>query len=140
MGKSLRPEHINFFTARMNEHSRVSNWLLVENEHEFLFRIRRELNGTVSDVIVHLTDAYRYGLADFYARPTELRAGSYVVIGMPHADAAPDVIDVAKEERIGIGHIGKFMGALNSKNIWEYMSPDERRRKQEEQQRGEPWA
>ena len=58
------------------------------------------------------------------------------MIGMPHADAAPEVVEVAKEERIGIGHIGKFMGALNSKNIWEYMSPDERRRKQEEQQRG----
>ena len=27
------------------------------------------------------------------------------------------------------------MGALNYKNIWEYMTPDERRRKEEEQRR-----
>ena len=135
MGKALRPEHIAFFTVRMNEHNLVSNWEPIANEHEYVFKIRRILSGSQGDVIVHLTDAYRYGLAEFYARPGQLRAGSYVVIGMPHADSAADVIEAAKLERIGIGHIGKFMGALNHKNIWEYISPDERRQKKAEQQR-----
>ncbi len=134
MGKALRPEHISFFTARMNDHTRVRAWEPIANRHEYLFRIRRTLSGSQSDVIVHLTDTYRYGLAEFFARPKEIRAGSYVVIGMPHADAAPEVIEKAREHRIGIGHIRKFMGALNYKNIWEYMTVDERRRKEEEQQ------
>lgn len=137
MGKALRPEHRDFFTARMDEHNLVSNWELIANQHEYLFRIRRTLSGCASDMIVHLTDAYRYGLAEFFARPTQLRAGSYVVIGMPHADAEPEVIDEAKQHLIGIGHIGKFMGALNYKNIWEYMTPDERQQEQEEQRRRE---
>ena len=127
MGKALRSEHLAFFTSRMDEHNRVSNWVLIENQHEYLFRITHMLGGSKSDVIVHLTDAYRYGLAEFYARPNELRAGSYVVIGMPHADADSEVIEKAKEHRIGIGHIGKFMGALNYRNLWEYVSPEERR-------------
>ena len=110
MGKVLRPEHLNFFTSRMDEHSRVSSWMLIDNQHEFLFRIRRTLSGSDSDVIVHLTDAYRYGLAEFFARPKELQPGSYVVIGMPHADAAPEASEEAREHRIGIGHIGEFMG------------------------------
>ena len=132
MGKALRPEHIAYFTSRMNEHSRVRNWLPIEDEHEYLFRIRRKLTGSESDVIVHLTDAYRYGLAEFYARPNQLRAGSYIVIGMPHADAASEVIEQAKEHSIGVGHIRKFMGALNYENIWEYLTPAERRTEEEE--------
>ena len=135
MGKALRQEHIDFFTARMNVHDRVTNWEPIVSQDEYLFKITRTISGSKSDVIVHLTDAYRYGLADFYARPGQLRAGSYVVIGMPHADAAAKVIETAKLAHIGIGHIGKFMGALNHKNIWEYISPDERQQNEAEQQR-----
>ena len=134
MGKALRTEHLNFFTARMDGHSRVDSWELIADQYEYLFRIRRTLAGSTSDVTVHLTDAYRYGLAEFYARPKQIRAGSYVVIGMPHADAGPGVIDELKQHRIGIGHVGKFMGALNYKNTWEYMTPAERRH--EEMQQG----
>ena len=135
MGKVLRPEHISFFTARMDDHDRVINWEPIENQDEYLFRIRRTLNRSENDITVHLTDAYRYGLAEFYARPGELGVGSYVVVGMPHADADSEVIEIAKGKSIGIGSIGKFMGALNHKNIWEYMTPDERQRKKLEQQR-----
>ena len=135
MGKSLRREQIGFFTARMDEHNLVSSWEPIANQHEYLFMIRRTLAGSKSDVIVHLTDAYRYGLAELFARPKQLRAGSYVVIGVPHADADVEVIEIAKNHRIGIGHIGKFMGALNYENIWEYMTPEERRQKEQEQQR-----
>ena len=130
MGKTLRPEQIIFFDARMKEHNLVSNWVPITDQHEYLFRVRRKLSGSESDVIVHLTDAYRYGLAEFFARPKQLRAGSYVVIGMPHADADPEVVEEAMKRRIGIGHIGKFMGALNYKNIWEYMTPEERQQKE----------
>ena len=131
MGKALRPEHIGFFTSRMDEHSRVINWMPIVNENEYLFRIRRSVSRSQEDVVVHLTDAYRYGLAEFYARPSELKTGSFVVIGMPHADADSEVIEKAKEYGIGIGHTGKFMGALNVQNIWEYKSPEERRNEEE---------
>ena len=140
MGKALRPEHIGFFTARMDEHNRVSLWEPITNQHEYLFRIRRTLPGSQSDVIVHLTDTYRYGLAEFYARPNQLKSGSFVVIGMPHADADSEVIEIARVHHIGIGHIGKFMGALNSMNIWEYMTREERERKEEEQRRRQTGA
>lgn len=140
MGKALRPEHIAFFTARMDEHSRVLSWKLIADKHEYMFKIRRRLYRSENHVIVHLTDAYRYGLAEFYARPKQLRSGSYVVIGMPHASADQEVIDEARKQQIGIGHIGKFMGALNYKNSWEYMTPDERQQKEQEQRRRESEA
>ena len=135
MGKDLRSEHISFFTDRMDEHHLVGSWEVIDNQHEYLFKVRRTLFGSESEVVVHLTDAYCYSLAEFYVRPNQLQAGSYVVIGMPHADAEREVIELAKKERIGIGHNKKFMGALNLENVWEYLSPEEREQKREEQRR-----
>lgn len=131
MGKVLRSEHLDFFASRMNEHDKVISWMPIPSEDEYLFRITRRTGNSRNNIIVHLTDAYRYSLAEFYARPSELKAGSFVVIGMPHADAYDDVIDEARKGRIGVGHIGKFMGALNYRRMWEYWSPEERRRREE---------
>ena len=140
MGKALRREHITFFTARMDEHDLVERWVPIPDEHEYLFRITRLIAGVRSYVTVHLTDAYSYGLAELYARPKQLKAGSFVVIGMPHAHSSEEVIEKAKEHQIGIGHIGKFMGALNSTKLWEYKTPAERRREEEERRRKEQEA
>ena len=137
MGKALRPEHIGFFTARMDEHDQVRSWGLIANKYEYLFRIIRTTPGSESDVIVHLTDAYCYGLAEFYARPKQLRTGSYVVIGMPHASADPEVIEAARSHSIGIGHIRKFMGALTYRRIWEYTTADERRWREQQDEGSE---
>ena len=128
MGKALRQEHLSFFINRMNEHDRVMNCELIPDDDEYLFRISRRLSPGFNDVIVHLTDVYRYSLAEFLARPNHLKSGSFVVIGMPHARADSHVINRARIHRIGVGDVAKFMGALNSKNIWEYMSPAERNR------------
>ena len=106
----------------MDEHSRVTRWSVIPSDDEYLFRITRTLDGREADVIVHLTDAYRYGLAEFYARPSDLGEGSFIVIGMPHASTDEDVIEEVRRRRIGLGHIGKFMGALNFANIWEYLT------------------
>lgn len=135
MGKALRQEHITYFTARMDDHDRVTYWEPIVDEHEFLFRIRRTSNPSRPDVIAHLTDAYHYGLAEFFARPKQLGAGSFVVMGMPHADFAPEVVETAKKHHIGIGHIGKLMGALNYQSIWEYMTPEECKQKEDEEKR-----
>ena len=140
MGKSLLPVHLRFFTERMDEHDLVIRWELIDDEQEYLFRIRRSLSGTQDEIIVHLTDAYRYGLAEFYARPNQLRAGSYVVIAILHASAAYEVTEKANEARIGIGYTKDFMGALNYRNVWEYVSPEERRRRAEEQRQSESEA
>lgn len=126
MGQTLRPEHLNFFTERMDEHDRVVTWTPIFHKHEFLFTIKRQLHHSTNNIVVHLTDAYRYGLAEFYSRPKQLRAGSFVVIGMPHASAPSEVIKEARKHRVGVGHIGKFMGALNYRRVWEYMTPTER--------------
>ena len=74
MGKALRPEHIRFFTKRMDEHDLVSNCVLVANDHEFLFKIRRTLAGSES------ADRRLPILAEFYVRPKGAESDC------PHAD------------------------------------------------------
>ena len=133
MGRVLRPEHISYFTDRMDDHDKVDNWEIIDDQDDYLFRIKRTVSSSKSDVVVHLTDAYRYGLAEFFARPDQLLAGSFVVLGLPHGDFDDAVVEEAKKKRIGIGHIGKFMGAINYRNIWEYMTPEERNRKEQAQ-------
>ncbi len=49
----------------MDEHDRVVNWEPIANEYEFLFRIRRTLDGSRSDVIAHLTDAVKGGVKTY---------------------------------------------------------------------------
>ena len=129
MGKALHLTNLNFFMDRMDDHDKVVNCIAIDNTDEYLFKVRRKLLGNESDVIVHLADAYRYSLAEFFARPGQLKTGSYVVLGMPHADVSSEVIEEARKYGIGVGHIGKFMGALNHKNLWEYKSPEERQRR-----------
>jgi hypothetical protein len=124
MGRALRPEHLGFFHARMNEHDIVQSCVPVSSKTDFLFEIRRT-RGPPS-VTVHLSDAYRYGEIAYIARPREIGKGDFVVIAMPHAwDPEFSVLDLARAERIGIGKIGKFMAALRHRNVWEYQSPDE---------------
>ncbi len=137
MGKALRTEHIEFFVARMNEHDSVTHFELIPDKDEYLYKVTRRLGRKESSVTVHLADTYRYGIADLYARPKRLGRGSFVVLGLPHGSVDKEAVKEAKEHEIGIGHIGKFMGALNYGNIWEYQSPQERREQARQERGGE---
>ena len=135
MGKSLHTTHINFFASRMNDHDLVVSWAAIPDADEYLFRVKRKLNGSVSSVVVHLTDAYRYGLADFHSRHKRIKRGSFVVLAMPHAAVNLETVDLARDHGVGVGFVKKFMGALNYREIWKYEGPEERRERDEQEAR-----
>ena len=55
------------------------------------------------------------------------KRNSFVVLGLPHAIAPRGpIVAEAREDGVGLGAIGKFMGALNSRDVWEYETPEER--------------
>lgn len=126
MGKNLRPEHLNFFYNRMAEHDRVSSFDPLPSEGDYLYVIHRTKGWP--DVTVHLSDAYDYSFAEYIGRPDQLKRNSFAVIALPHAhSAAAAVVDNARDDGIGVGNIGKFMGALNYEKVWTYLTPDERK-------------
>ena len=126
MGVDLNPQIIKFFVQRMTDHSAVVTCRLIDDEENFLFYIER--NNELPDLTVHLTDAYFYGVHDFLSRLKILNRGDFVLIARPEGSFGDDVVEMAKPLSIGIGQIGKFMGAINRPKCWEYVTPDERKR------------
>jgi hypothetical protein len=109
----------------MSEHSCVASWEPVDNAEEYVYLIKRTRG--LPDVPVHLSDAYEYSRAEYLARPAEVtKRNSFVVLGDPHANSPREtLVAEARKDGVGIGDIGKFMGALNSRNVWEYQRPEE---------------
>jgi hypothetical protein len=110
----------------MNDHSCVASWEPIDNDSDYLYLIKRTRG--LPDVRVHLSDAYDYSRAEYLARPAEVtKRNSFIVLGDPHASGpSAALVAEAREGGIGIGDIRKFMGALNSRNVWEYKAPEER--------------
>lgn len=114
----------------MNDHSCVASWEPLDNEDDYLYRITRTQG--MPDVHVHLTDAYQYSRAEYLARPAEvMRRNSFIILGLPHAyPAGLNLTDEARRDGVGIGKIGKFMGALNSRDVSTYEALEERRERE----------
>jgi hypothetical protein len=110
----------------MNEHSCVASWEPLDNHHEYLYLIKRTRG--LPDVRVHPSDAYEYSRGEYLARPTEVMGrNSFVVLGDPNAySPSKALVAEARNDGIGIGFIRKFMGALNSRDVWDYEAPEER--------------
>ena len=110
MGRSLRPEHLEFFRSRMSEHDLVTVYEPLDNTDEYLYLVKRL--RALPAVRVHFSDAYEYTRAEFLSRPDEVtQRNSFVILGLPHAlDPDDDLIAEARAQGVGIGKIGKFMG------------------------------
>ena len=110
----------------MNEHDCVANWEPLDNHHEYLYLIRRKRG--LPDVRVHPSDAYEYSRGEYLARPEEVMGrNSFVVLGDPNAyPPSKALVAEARKDGIGVGFIRKFMGALNSRDVWVYEAPEER--------------
>jgi hypothetical protein len=111
----------------MTEHDLVASYDPLDNEDEYLYLITRHRG--LPAVRVHLSDAYEYTRAEFLARPAEVtQRNSFVVLGLPHALGPDDeLIAEARGRGVGIGKIGKLMGALNIRDVWSYETPEEQR-------------
>ena len=118
MGKDLHYLIIKFFQERMNEHNKVMSYFKLHDDSDILYFIER-VQG-LPDLTVHLSDAYRYTLHDYYSKPSSVNAGGFVLIARPEAKFDDSLVEVAAQDKIGIGKIGKFLGALNRINVWTY--------------------
>jgi hypothetical protein len=110
---TLHHSTITFFESKMSTHTKVRRFTrnaTVPNEH--IYEIERK-DGLPS-VTVLLSDAYRFGHADYLGRPPCIRRGDYILIARPEADFDASIIKPATKDGIGLGKIGTFMGALNS--------------------------
>lgn len=116
---------INFFLDRMREHSCVKACvrLPIQDSDEVVFEIERKNDPPIK---VHLSDAYSYGEGEYLARPRQIRRGDFILITKPEARFDRSLIARARRDGIGIGQIRKFMGALNSTDVSQFVPQEER--------------
>jgi hypothetical protein len=120
----------------MDEHDCAISVETVASQLEYIYIVHR--TSRLPDVPVHLADAYEYGELDYIARPRELTRNSFVILALPHAhDVREELVERARSDRIGIGKIGKFMGALGRRDVWDYESPQEREDRERRARRGQ---
>lgn len=122
MGKDLHYLILNFFRDRMVEHSKVIKIVQLDIDTEYVFHVVR-IAG-LPDINVHLSDAYRYTLYDYYAKPYAIREGDFILIARPEAEFDNNLVALAAKDKIGIGSIRKLMGALNRREVWKYHEPE----------------
>lgn len=123
MSKHLHPSILAFFQERMVSHNNVISVLDISTDEYFLFSVERARN--LDKITVWLSDAYLFTDADFYAKPDIIHAGDFIIVAKPEGGVFIDQ-SVIEQHRIGVGQIGKFMGALNKPQMWTYLTPEER--------------
>ena len=114
-----------FFEQKMQAHDLVESCSrLPSDDGYYIYSIERR-NG-LPRVTVYVSDAYSYGFADFASRPAEIGSGDFIVVNQFGPEIPADVVEHARKAQIGLGIVGKLMGALNSREIWKYRSPAEK--------------
>jgi hypothetical protein len=114
---------VTFFLERMESHNKVETCNRLNDEMEYLFEVTRK--DGLPTLTVHLSDAYRYGSWEYLSHPRLIGKGDFILVaGFASVDGA--VVEMARKDGIGVGKIGKLMGALNLERVWEYRSPEER--------------
>ncbi len=121
MGKDLHHTIIAFFEKRMSEHSNVSSFRRLLVEGQYVYEINRRRFG--DKINVWLSDAYQFDNMEFANRPREIGKGDYILIAKP--EATPISGFTEKREKIRVGKIGDFMGALTKEKMWSYEPPSD---------------
>jgi hypothetical protein len=117
MGKNLYYTIPRYFEARMSEHSMVRSCRLLPHDDAIIYEIKRhKFDDTVR---VWLSDQYLFGEADFQNRPREIQSGDYILIARPEAGSHGGFSD----EKIRVGKLADFMGALTKRQMWKYEPP-----------------
>jgi hypothetical protein len=111
----LSPSIIRFFTERMNSHSRVDHLEQLPHQTDCLFKIHRR--DGLPPVTVQLSDAYDFGEGEYLAKSSQ---ADFILVAKPEARFDESVTRLAQSDRIGVGRLGKLMGALNRLEVWRY--------------------
>lgn len=118
MGKDLHYSIRPFIERALTNHNAVKEIEDITTDDYFAYKIKR--NFGLSDVLVVLSDAYYFGESVVEDRIDIFKNGGFYLIARPEARGFESNIP---EERIGIGQIGKLLGALNRNEFWTYERP-----------------
>lgn len=118
MGKDLHYSIRPFIERALNNHSAVESIEPIALDDFYAYKVNRR-RGMTSLVVV-LSDDYHFGSASLQNKPTILKDGGFFLIAKPEASGFEGN---EPNEKLGIGKIGKLLGALNREDFWNYEPP-----------------
>ena len=118
MGKDLHYSIRPFIERALNSHFAVERFELIDNDEYFIYKVYRR--NEMSEIIVVLSDDYYFGSASLQNKPAILKDGGFFLIARPEASGFEGNEPL---EKLGIGKIGKLLGALNKEDFWNYEPP-----------------
>lgn len=125
MGKNLHHTIVPFFEKSLSNHNKVIRYTKDNSHDYYLYSIERANN--LSTLIVLLADEYEYTLNDYYQRPQAAKENVFICVIRPEADFSYAIIDIAKEDKVGIGKLSTLIGALNYDKHWLYVPPERKK-------------
>lgn len=118
MGKDLHYSIRPFIEQALNNHSAVKSIEPIAVDNFYAYKVHRQRGMT--SVLVVLSDDYYFGTASLQSKPAILKDGGFFLIAKPEASG----FDGNKPtEKLGIGKLGKLLGALNKEDFWNYEPP-----------------
>lgn len=117
MGKDLHYSIRPFIENALNNHHIVTTIKQIQIEDYYAYEIERK---GMSNIIVVLSDDYFLGENSIQKKPEILKNGGFFLKARPEGGGIEESIP---ELRLGIGRIGKLLGALNHEDFWNYELP-----------------
>ena|SRR5688572_3636082 len=115
MGKDLAPSIIRFLEERLTFHSKVKSFEMIDDNEYFIYHIKRK--NDMRDLYLLLSDDYYFGDFAIIINHPLLKDGGFILIAKPEAT---DYSENNFNKKLGIGKIGKLLGALNKDKFWTY--------------------
>ena len=126
MGKDLHSSILPYWERALNNHLNVASWEIISDPSDYIYRITR-VRG--EDILILVSDSYRYSLTDFFTRNEGIGAGAMIYMAKPESNYCLEVADAGKEECLTIGMFGEILGALNIDTHWNWESKDRKERR-----------
>jgi len=118
MGKNLHYSIRPFIEKALNSHFAVERIEEILLDDFYAYRVFRRRG--MSNVIVVLSDDYYFSSASIHNKDNVLKDGGFILIARPEANGNEES---EPQEKLGIGKIGKLLGALNHEEFWNYEPP-----------------
>lgn len=122
MGKNLHSSILPYWERALNSHTKVKSWDRLPHTTDYIYLIVRI--SPLSEVVIHVSDEYRYNLTHYHTRPPEIKEGAIIYLAKPESDYALEVVDIAVNDGISIGKYGEVLGALNINKHWTWEHKD----------------
>lgn len=119
--------HFNYFEDRMTGHSKVR---ALQRLDSGLYKVAL---SDSREIITFICECYSYGVAEYAETVAKLGKIDAVVINSNWCGYTGDLNAQCRDEGVGLFNIKDFMGALNQKDFWLYVSREE---KEEMKRRG----